>query len=350
MTSPTDVPIPPDLGRRYSGTPSGRNWLASLPRLVHCCLERWHLALDSAPGRLPWHGHGAIVVPVRRLHADGGAPEPAALKIAYPHDEAIMERHALTLWAGDGAVRLLAADADAGALLLERLDAVRSLQHLPVDAAVPVWGELVRRLSLVPDGRPEWREFGHIAARAEQWSDELPESWEHLGRPFPRWLLESALEVCQTRGAVGRRSGKDVLVHTDLHFLNILARPGLTGGLGSADAAGYAAIDPQPMIGEAEFAVAPLLWNRIPELSRADPERGLLERCRDFSAAAGLDAEAARQWSLAREVDNALWYASKPRHEGDLARSLWVASTLAGRTLPGLPAAHDLPAPGTAAA
>jgi streptomycin 6-kinase len=219
-----------------------------------------------------------------------------------------------------------------------------------VDAAVPVWGELVRRLSLVPDGRPEWREFGHIAARAEQWSDELPESWEHLGRPFPRWLLESALEVCQTRGAVGRRSGKDVLVHTDLHFLNILARPGLTGGLGSADAAGYAAIDPQPMIGEAEFAVAPLLWNRIPELSRADPERGLLERCRDFSAAAGLDAEAARQWSLAREVDNALWYASKPRHEGDLARSLWVASTLAGRTLPGLPAAHDLPAPGTAAA
>jgi streptomycin 6-kinase len=30
-------------------------------------------------------------------------------------------------------------------------------------------------------------------------------------------------------------------------------------------------------------------------------------------------------------------------------RSLWVASTLAGRSLPGLPAAHDLPGPGTAA-
>ena len=63
-----------------------------------------------------------------------------------------------------------------------------------------------------------------MAARAEQWSDELPESWERLGRPFPRWLLEAALEVCQTRGAVGRRSGNDVLVHTDLHYLNILAR------------------------------------------------------------------------------------------------------------------------------
>ena len=102
------------------------------------------------------------------------------------------------------------------------------------------------------------------------------------------------------------------------------------------------------MIGEAEFAVAPLLWNRIRELPRADPARGLRERCHDFSSAAGLDADVARQWSLAREVENALWYAAKPRHEGDLARSLWVASTLAGRTLPELPAPHDLPAPGDA--
>ncbi|MGY2743050.1 aminoglycoside phosphotransferase family protein [Pseudarthrobacter sp. O4] len=359
MSQPADVPIPPDLSRRYSGTVHGRDWLASLPRLVNRCLDQWHLVLDLAPGWLPWTGHGAIVVPVRRMGADSGMREAAVLKIAYPHDEALVERHALTLWGGDGAVRLLAADSDAGALLLERLDAARSLQDLPLDSAVAVWGAVVRRLSLVPDltpaGRPEWQEFDHIAARAEQWSDELPESWEQLGRPFPRWLLEAALEVCQTRGAVGRRSGTDVLVHTDLHYLNILARPVRPGGPedadGSevADAESYAAIDPQPMIGEAEFAVAPLLWNRIPELSRADPERGLLERCRDFSAAAGLDAETARQWSLAREVDNALWYASKPGHHGDLARSLWVASTLAGRTLPELPSPHELPAPGEAA-
>ena len=92
-----------------------------------------------------------------------------------------------------------------------------------------VWGGLMRQLSLVPDDQPQWREFDHVAARAEQWSDEFPATWEQLGRPFPRWLLEAALEVCQTRGAVGRRSGKDVLVHTDFHFLNILARPGAAG-------------------------------------------------------------------------------------------------------------------------
>ena len=141
-----------------------------------------------------------------------------------------------------------------------------------------------------------------------------------------------------------------MLVHTDLHYLNILARPGQDApGEGAHEpAGGWAAIDPQPMIGEAEFAVAPLLWNRIRELPRDDPQRALRERCHDFSSAAGLDADVARQWSLAREVENALCYAAKPRHEGDLSRSLWVASTLAGRTLPELPAPHELPEPGEA--
>lgn len=341
MSQTADVPIPPDLSRRYAGSLSGRDWLASLPRLVQAALDQWGLELDLLPGTLPRHGRGAIVVPVR-LRAGSTGPAPAdadlaaVLKVAYPHDEALVEPHALNLWNGHGAVRLLGHNAAAGVLLLERLDADTSLQDVPVAEAVPVWGELVRQLGLVPDGRPEWQEFVHVAARAEQWSDELPERWELLGRPFPRRLLEAALEVCQTRGAVGRRSGRDVLVHTDLHYANILARHRRNepdGGSAGA-AGGWAAIDPQPMIGEAEFAVAPLLWNRIRELPRADPEQGLRERCRDFSDAAGLDAEIARQWSLAREVENALSYASKPGHESEFARSLWVAGTLAGRTLP----------------
>ncbi|MBP1234903.1 streptomycin 6-kinase [Arthrobacter sp. PvP102] len=333
MKPPADVPIPPDLSRRYSRTSGGRAWLGSLQGLICGRLERWDLEVDLEPGQLPWNGHGGVVVPVTRKGV------PAALKVAYPHDEARVERFALRLWDGQGAVRLLESDAGTCSMLLERLDAGCCLQQVPMETAVEVWGGLTRQLSLMPDQRPEWQEFHHVAARAEQWSDDLPADWEQLGRPFPRWLLEAALEVCQTRGAVGRRGGTDVLVNTDFHYLNILARP----------EGGFAAIDPQPMIGEAEFSVAPLLWNRIRDLPRSNPGRGLLDRCREFSAAAGLDAEVARQWSLAREVENALWYASRPLHDGDLARSLWVASTLAGRTLGGLPAAHDLPAPGEAA-
>jgi streptomycin 6-kinase len=344
MSTPAEVPIPPDLSRRYSGSSAGRAWLASLHGLICGRLERWELEVDLEPGQLPWNGHGGVVIPV--LTRDG---VPAALKVAYPHDEARVERFALRLWDGHGAVRLLESDAGTCSMLLERLDAGRSLQEVPLETAVEVWGGLTRQLSLAPDHRPEWREFDHVAARAEQWSDDLPADWEQLGRPFPRWLLEAALEVCQTRGAVGRRAGTDVLVNTDFHYLNILARPyGQSPPSVNGRANGFAAIDPQPMIGEAEFTVAPLLWNRIRDLPRTNPGQGLLDRCRDFSAAAGLDAEVARQWSLAREVENALSYASRPHHGGDLARSLWVASTLAGRTLEGLPAAHDLPAPGEA--
>lgn len=348
-----DVPIPPDLSRRYSRTQAGRNWLQTLPGLIGQFLDEWDLVLDLEPGALPWNGHGGVVIPVRRRDGSPGNGGDAVLKVAFPDEEAASEHLALALWAGRGAVRLLAADIGSCALLLERLDASRSLLDVPLEAAVPVWGDLVRQLSVVPDDRPQWQQIDHVAARAEQWSDEFPAAWEELARPFPRWLLEAALEVCQTRGAVGRRSGKDVLVHADLHYLNILARPGAPNagtwqgpptGLGP-----YAAIDPQPLIGEAEFAVAPVLWNRLRELPQQDPGRALLARCRDFSEAAGLDAETARQWSLVREVENALWYASKPHHEGDLARSLWVASTLAGKTLPGLPAAQELPAPGDAA-
>ena len=349
MTPPA-VPIPPGLTRRYSTHAEGRAWLGSLPRLIERCLEQWELVPDLAPGTLPWSGHGAVVVPVRERDSSGSTPGPAheagtaVLKVAYPHEEALPERHALALWAGRGAVLALDADPDAGALLLERLDAGSSLQDVPLDAAADAWGQVVRQLSVPPDDRPEWGEFDQVAARAEQWSDELPETWDRLGRPFPRWLLEAALEVCQTRGAVGRRSGRDVLVHTDLHFLNILARPGVPVPAGS-----FKAIDPQPMVGEAEFAVAPLLWNRLAELPRSGSGRALLERCSDFSAAAGLDGEIARQWAVAREVENALWYRGKANHAGDLVRSLWVASTLAGSTLPGLPGPHELPPPGEAA-
>ncbi|MDQ0028994.1 aminoglycoside phosphotransferase family protein [Arthrobacter bambusae] len=341
----TFVSIPGDLQARYSRTPQGRAWLSGLPGLIDASLERWQLSVDLEPGAEPWNGHGGIVIPVRYNGT------PSVLKIAFPHEEALVERHALALWGGSGAVRLLEADAASCAMLLERLDALSWLQAAPMDEARDVWGSLMKELGIEPDDRPEWKGFEHIAARAERWSDELPAEWEHLGQPFPRWLLEAALEVCQTRGAVGRRAGKDVLVHCDLHFMNILPR--LNGGstldgTGATGNRGYVAIDPQPMIGEAEFAVAPILWNRIRDLSRTAPEVALLERCADFSSAAGLDGEAAREWSLVREVDNALWYAGKPRHEGDLARSLWVASTLAGRPLDGLPAAHDLPEPGLA--
>jgi streptomycin 6-kinase len=113
-------------------------------------------------------------------------------------------------------------------------------------------------------------------------------------------------------------AGSAVLVHTDLHFENVL--------VGQDD---WRAIDPKPLSGVGEFAVAPMLWNRLADL---DTRRGagLRARCDDLADSAGLDRELARRWSIAREVDNHLDYL-RSGASADAERSLWVATALSGR-------------------
>ncbi|MBD8042935.1 aminoglycoside resistance protein [Arthrobacter sp. Sa2BUA2] len=325
------VVVPEALRQRYLRTREGRAWLDGLPALVQESLQGFGMRPDAAAGTTAWHGYGALVLPV----IAAGGDTPAVLKFPYPHPEAATETAALELWDGNGAVRLLERNASGTALLLERLDPGRTLMDVPMHDAVEVWGGLVRRLSLQGTDDPQWAAIPSVAERAEQFSDELPADWEALGRPFERWLLEAALEVCQTRGAVGRRSSRDVLVHADLHYGNILRRLD-----GSEE---FAAIDPQAVFGEAEYAVAPMLWNRLDDLDEAAPRRSLEDRLSALCTAAGLDPQAAREWSILREVENALDYL-RDGLQGDAQRSVWVAAALAGRSHPGLPSVQDLPA------
>ncbi|MCC9206153.1 aminoglycoside phosphotransferase family protein [Arthrobacter sp. zg-Y769] len=323
------VVVPDALRRRYLGTRDGRAWVADLPGLVETSLAAFRLVPDP-PGAAPWHGHGALVLPVRSAHGT-----PAVLKFPFPHPEAATEAAALALWDGNGAVRLLDRDAAGTCLVLERLNPDRTLLQADMADAVRIWGSLVRRLGLPGSDSPHWAAIPSLAEHAEQLSDELPAEWDALGRPFERWLLEAALEVCQTRGAVGRRSARDVLVHADLHYANVLARPG------QPDA--YAAIDPQAVFGEPEYAVAPMLWNRLRDLDASTPEDSLLARLEALCSAAGLDRNAALDWSVLREVTNALDYVREGQH-GDAQRSVWVASALTGRGHPGIPPVEELPA------
>ncbi|MEV7649749.1 aminoglycoside phosphotransferase family protein [Arthrobacter sp. NPDC089319] len=318
--------LPPGLRRSAAGSAAGREWLRGFNDLHAGAMLDWNLR--AAPGG-PWFGQTAAVFPV--LAPDGSS---AVLKLTFPHPEADGEARALRLWDGRGAVRLLA-ERGAFVLLLERLDAGRPLSTIALDDTSGIWGGLVRQLQLPPATSPAGG-FEMVSALAEEWTDTLPARWLELGKPFPTWLMECALEVCQVRGSVGRREDRDVLLHSDLHYGNILAR------LDSP--AGFAAIDPKPLIGEPEFAVAPMLWNRIADLPAVDAGRHLRRRCVELAEAAGLEPDTAREWAMAREVDNALDYLQQGA-TGDAVRSLWVASTLAGSTLPDLPAAHALPAP-----
>lgn len=330
-----NIELPPTLVRNVLSLPRGRAWLDGWPKIAHRYLEEWDLVLELEPGVGPWSGQCAVVLPVAT--ADG---RPAALKVTAPHAEALPEPDALELWDGNGAVELLESAADDFVLLLERLDGDSSLAGLPLADTTEIWGSILSRLSIAPAGPvgPEsrWAAIPSVAEQAEQWTDTLPQEWETLGRPFDRWLLEYALEVCQVHGAVGRRRDQDVLVHSDLHYLNIL--PVLE------HPRQFLAIDPKPVLGDAEFAVAPMLWNRISELSSADPAAHLRDRCTDLALAARLDPMLARDWSVVREVDNALGYLREGKAD-DADRSLWVASNLLRRPLANLPSAARLSSP-----
>lgn len=310
----------------------GARWTREWRALLTDRLEAWQLDLE--PGRAAWAGRCAVVVPV--IRRGGGEPQDAVLKLTIPHDEALPEPDALELWDGAGAVRLLAASRPDYALLLARLDGDRSLRDIPLDGTRVPWGRVMRQLAIPAGDSPLWAAFPHLASEAEQWTDTLPARWDELGEPFPRWLMETALEVCQSRGIVGRRSERDVLVHSDLHYDNLL--PSSPGQLTD-----FTAIDPKPVLGDAEYAVAPMLWNRLSELDADDPAAHLRAHCAALAAAAGLDAELAVGWTVVREVRNALSYLGHGR-SGDAERSLWVASSILARTLGSLPPVGELPA------
>lgn len=332
--------LPPRLVLSARTIDGGARWLRHWRVLLVERLEEWDLDLDLAPGQPAWAGQCAVVVPVTRRgagHLDGhGHGAAAVLKLTIPHDEALPEPDALELWDGRGAVRLLAASRPDYALLLERLDGHRSLRDVPLDRTAGPWGRVMRQLSLPAGDSAPWAAFPHLASEAEQWTDTLPARWGELAEPFPRWLMEAALEVCQSRGSVGRRSARDVLVHSDLHYDNLL--PSSPGQL-----VDFTAIDPKPALGDAEYALAPMLWNRLGELDVVDPAAHLRAHAAALASAAGLDEELAVGWTVVREVRNALSYLGHGR-TGDAQRSLWVASSVLGRTLDGLPPVGELPA------
>src|SRR5690242_14570967 len=115
---------------------AGRRWIAALPALVAALCAQWDLGVDGAP----MHGYLSLVVPVRR------GDEPAVLKIAWDNETTREEGAALAAWDGRGAVLLLAANPAQGALLLERLDAGRSLETVDLAEAEVIAGGLLRRL------------------------------------------------------------------------------------------------------------------------------------------------------------------------------------------------------------
>lgn len=308
----TVVEIPDGLRRNAALVfgATGTAWLERLPAEIDHVLDAWGLRTDLPPGRSPWHGMCGLVLPVRT--ADD---VPAVLKLS-PADEGNEHEHtALEAWDGNGAVRLLAADPARRVLLLERLDGDHDLRREPAPEATAELARLLVRLAV-----PAPPAVARMAVLAETWVEQWPRRWRELAISAPVTLLHQAVAAARE---LGPDSG-DLLIHTDLHYENALS-PGPDADPGRGR---WLAIDPQPMAGDPAFGITPMLWNRIEDLGDTDREGALRSRLALAAEVAGLDAERARRWSIAREVQNMIWSAEDHTPD-DFARSEWVASTLA---------------------
>ncbi|QIS02032.1 aminoglycoside phosphotransferase [Nocardia brasiliensis] len=271
----------------YEG-PRASTWLTGVPALAAEFADRWHLTPD---GPLT-HGFVGLVLPMRT--ADN---TPAVLKLTLVTAETRDEPTALAAWRGAGAVRLLDSDPERGVLLLERLDATRTLADAPIGDAVRIISGLLRRLAIpAPPGLGR-----DLRDEAERWITELPRDWRRLGEPFPRRLLDAAVDACAQWGPSAAR----LLVNEDLHYANVL------GGAREP----WLVIDPKPLVGDPEFTTLSLLWNRRAESSLDDRFAAIVDGAR-------LDPERARGWTLVRAVRNWLDFVAVGDLEDDGCRAV----------------------------
>ena len=258
----------------------GRQWLAALPGLIAEITRDWQLTVERP---LPMTFHWVA----RVTRADG---TPAVLKVGVVDGHLDAEAEALRIFAGRGAVRLLAEDRKRGALLMSSADpGTPAADLVPSDdqAATAALIEAGRRLHRPPPPGctlPHLRDHGGSLRRYLAQGD----------GPVPRALVERAArlfdELCATAPA-------DRVLHGDLHHGNVL----------HAGPDGWLAIDPAGLVGDPGFDCGAMLYNPDPELR--DPELLMLVpgRVEQLAEGFGLSVERVRAWGFVMGVLSEVW-------------------------------------------
>src|SRR6266513_4415902 len=154
--------IPRGLAANCHKAPERAAWLDRLTDVLRDLERRWSLTLDT-----PLDGEEVSCSYVAAgVRADGTR---AVLKIGMPHMEGEHEIHGLRFWDGDPTVRLLMADDDLGAMLLERCEPGTVLRALPESEQDVVISGLLRRLWRMPSAPHPFRP---LSALMDYWSEQ----------------------------------------------------------------------------------------------------------------------------------------------------------------------------------
>jgi streptomycin 6-kinase len=264
------LPIPDGLRASCSGSAERKAWLDALPEVVGELALRWSISIEP-----PFDGpevSASWVAPVRR--ADGSR---AVLKVAMPHMEADHEVEGLRFWDGDPTVRLLEADEDRVAMLIEECrpgTVLRELDEIEQDVIV---AGLLRRLWRVPGTSHPFRP---LAEMIELWVDETNANEDRWPDPV---LVRDGLAVFHE--LIADPPEDQVVLATDLHAGNVLR----------AEREPWLVIDPKPFVGDRAYDATQHLLNCVPRLGSTPT--ATIERFADLLE---VEAERVRRWLFAR--------------------------------------------------
>jgi streptomycin 6-kinase len=261
--------IPERLAVVCRGVPEREGWLQRLPVNIRQLQDRWALTLnarfDDNQVSCAW------VAPAVR--ADGSR---AVLKLGMPHMEGAHEIDGLRFWDGDPAVRLLEADSDLNAMLLEACEPGTSLRDESEPEQDVVIAGLLRRLWRRPAAPHPFRPLSMMLAH---WAEETVTS-------APRWkdagLVQAGLRLFVE---LTSPSSSDVLLATDLHAGNVLR----------AQREPWLVIDPKPFVGDPAYDASQHLFNCMTRMIAA-PRATITH----FADLIEMDAERVRLWMFAR--------------------------------------------------
>lgn len=283
--------MPRRLAANCRRTPESAAWIDRLPGVVRGLERRWSLTLGA-----PFDSDDVSCAWVAPVALAGGAT--AVLKLGMPHMEAEHELHGLRFWNGDPTVRLLKADDELGAMLLESCEPGTSLRALPERDQDPVIAGLLRRLWRSP---PAPHPFRPLSAMTDRWREETlaaSERWPDKG------LVREGLALLEE---LPRTATAAVLLATDLHAGNVLR----------SQRELWLVIDPKPFVGDPAYDATQHLFNCGARL-RSDPG-GTIGRLADLL---GVDRQRVLLWTFARA-------AAEPRDDWRAGDSLALARALA---------------------
>ena len=279
--------------------PDTEGWLARLPELLAEYERRWSLTLGPPFEPLPYH----YVAP--GVRADG---TDVVLKLGVPHDEFGCQVEALRRYDGQGMVRLLEAEPDCGALLMERLQPGTMLTQVDDERATEIAAEVMRELWRP---LPNPQSFPTVAEWAAGIAD-LRAGFDGGTGPLPRRLVEQAEGLF---AELLSSQAEPVLLHGDLHHENILLSE-----------RGWLAIDPKGVIGEAAYEIGALLRNPMPRVVEwPDLPRIQSRRVDQFADLLGFDRQRIIGWGIAQAVLSACWSVTDG---GDWQPAMAVAEAL----------------------